>query len=268
MSTADPSLIASLPAGLAARLQDADWQEVTFGYSGMRVFRVVPPGGRPSYLKVAPSPLAEELAAERDRLTWLRGRLGVPTIESYAIDGKLAFLLISAVPGTMACDPIFTAELPQLVARLGEGLRQLHQLEIADCPFDMRLDTQLARAEQRVRSGLVDEDDFDEPRQGMRAADLFAQLLRDRPAGEELVFTHGDYCLPNIMIDRQGGRLSGFIDLGRSGVADRHQDLALAARSLAYNFGPGWEPLLWESYGVATPDPAKIAYYQLLDEFF
>jgi aminoglycoside phosphotransferase len=42
----------------------------------------------------------------------------------------------------------------------------------------------------------------------------------------------------------------------------------LAARSLAYNFGSGWEPLLWEAYGLQTVDTAKIAFYKLLDEFF
>ncbi|HLX56069.1 MAG TPA: phosphotransferase, partial [Ktedonobacteraceae bacterium] len=59
-----------------------------------------------------------------------------------------------------------------------------------------------------------------------------------------------------------------FIDWGRAGIADRYQDLALAARSLAYNFGPGWESLLWEAYGLQTVDAAKIAFYRLLDEFF
>jgi aminoglycoside phosphotransferase len=58
------------------------------------------------------------------------------------------------------------------------------------------------------------------------------------------------------------------VDLARAGVADRYQDLALAARSLEYNVGPGYASLLWEVYGLRDPDEAKIAYYQLLDEFF
>jgi len=39
-------------------------------------------------------------------------------------------------------------------------------------------------------------------------------------------------------------------------------------RSLTYNFGPGWEPLFWEAFGLQTVDPARIEFYQLLDEFF
>ncbi len=63
-------------------------------------------------------------------------------------------------------------------------------------------------------------------------------------------------------------QLSGFIDLGRVGIADRYQDLELAVRSLPLNFGPSWEPLLWEAYGLKEVDVAKIEFYQLLDEFF
>ena len=257
-----------LPAAFAARLAGADWHDATFGYSGVRVFRVVSPGRPPSYLKLAAPPLSEELVSERARLEWLRGKLPVPAVEAFAVADEYSFLLLSEVPGTMACDQVFADDPPTLVRLLADGMRQLHQLNVTGCPFDMRLDIQLARAERRLRAGLVDEGDFDAERLGMRAGDLYEQLLRDRPASEDLVFTHGDYCLPNIMIDRDHGCISGFIDLSRAGAADRYQDLALAARSLAYNVGPGYESLLWGAYGLQEPDEAKIAYYQLLDEFF
>lgn len=254
-----------LPRALAVRLNHAIWHEVSIGYSGARVFRVSSPGAS-SYLKIARYPVGEELAAERERLDWLRGKLPVPTVEAFSVEEGYTFLLLSEVPGTIACDPACADDMSAVVRLLAEGMRQLHQLDIRDCPFDMRLETQLAHAERRMRAGLVDESDFDDRRLGMPVAELFEQLLRDRPESEDLVFTHGDYCLPNILIDR--GRVSGLIDLARAGVADRYQDLALAARSLAYNFGPGWEPLLFEAYGLREPDHAKIAYYQLLDEFF
>ncbi len=95
---------------------------------------------------------------------------------------------------------------------------------------------------------------------------MFQELLATKPANEDLVFTHGDYCLPNIIINN--GDISGFIDWGRGGIADRYQDLALAARSLAYNFDAEWIKLLFKEYGIENIDYSKIEYYKLLDEFF
>src|SRR5919202_4271847 len=96
-----------------------------------------------------------------------------------------------------------------------------------------QLDAEIARAEARLRHGQVDEADFDQQRQGHRAVDLFQTLRLTRPHAEDLVFTHGDYCLPNIMID--AGQVAGFLELGSAGIGDRYRDLALAARSITYN---------------------------------
>lgn len=80
---------------------------------------------------------------------------------------------------------------------------------------------------------------------------------------------NGDYCLPNIIVSN--GNLSGFIDWARAGVADRYQDLALAARSPRHNMGPrGHElaSLFFQEYGMKHVDFRKLHYYILLDELF
>jgi kanamycin kinase len=110
---------------------------------------------------------------------------------------------------------------------LAAGLRRFHDaLPVAGCPF------------------------------GGRAS-------RDRrpPGDEDLVVCHGDYCLPNVLID--AWQVSGFVDLGELGVADRWADLTTATWSVTRNLGPGWEPLFLASYGAA-PDPAKRAFYRRL----
>ena len=152
-----------------------------------------------------------------------------------------------------------------VVQELARGLRWFHALPVDDCPFDARLDVRLREAKQRLDAGLVDEANFDPERQGLAAVDLYPMLLRDRPASEDLVVTHGDYCLPNVLL--AGSGVVGFVDVGRAGIADRYQDLALAARSIRYNLGEALVPLFFKAYGVPQ-DAARVAYYQLLDEFF
>lgn len=102
---------------------------------------------------------------------------------------------------------------------------------------------------------------------------LLSWLEANRPE-EELVLSHGDFCLPNIFLEKE--KLSGFIDLGRMGLADKWQDIALCYRSLKHNFEgyyggkvyEGFDPdILFEALGI-EPDWQKLNYYILLDELF
>ncbi|CAM5256594.1 hypothetical protein SALBM135S_01591 [Streptomyces alboniger] len=56
------------------------------------------------------------------------------------------------------------------------------------------------------------------------------------------------------------------------GRADRHADLALAARELEIDedpwFGPQYSERFLERYGLRHVDKDKMVFYQLLDEFF
>jgi aminoglycoside phosphotransferase len=61
---------------------------------------------------------------------------------------------------------------------------------------------------------------------------------------------------------------TGMLDLGRLGVADRYQDIALALRHLEANFGPAWREPFARAYGVADIDESKLAFFRLLDELF
>lgn len=272
-----PSLPPASPPEIARQLADGVWETVTIGASGTQVYRITWPDApiarSAAYLKIAPRTtaplwLANELRAEERRLRWLEGRLPAPRVLAYAEDQTAAYLLLSEVPGVMSCESAFAADPVKLTRLLAEGLRLIHQTPIADCPFDARVDSKIAEAGRRVQAGEVDAADFDADHLGRTAADLFATLLATRPANEDVVFTHGDYCLPNVLIDSAQRHIAGFIDWGRAGIADRYQDIALATRSLTYNFGPGLERLLWQAYGLDAPDHDKIAFYRLLDEFF
>ncbi len=262
------NLLRKIPAALQALLADAVLEEIHEGMSGTSIFRLEYEEKVDQYLKIAERRSEQDLSAEVSRLLWLRGRLPVPEVIYWAEDDARQYLLISAVPGLVLYDESLRGQLPTLMRLYAAGMRQIHALPVAACPFDARLDVRIDEAARRLREGFIDASNFDPERQKRTPASLFRELLATRPAEEDLVFTHGDYCTPNILIDPDTMTISGFIDWGRAGVADRYQDLALAARSIDYNFGAEWIAPFFDAYNVSPVDQAKVSFYKLLDEFF
>lgn len=266
-----------LPPSLCALLRGATWEVVEIGMSGAQVYRATAPGQPARYLKLASGPHMRELRAERDRLVWLQSRAPVPIILGWeeADTGGLerGWLLLSEAPGRMACDPAFAGEPECVVERLAEGLRRLHSLPVADCPFDTRLDWRLAQAEWVIGVGIADVEAV-RATYGYGASELLARLVATRPAepAADLVFTHGDYCLPNVLLDDDATRVRAYLDWGRAGVADRYQDLAIGARSVRHNLGAPWDRRFLAAYaagfGLTSLDARRLAWYEELDELF
>ena len=135
----------------------------------------------------------------------------MPEAVCYHQDRSKEYLLITEVPGFAAMETGWDKK--KVVCRLAEGLRRIHSLPIDSCPFVYPTGALIRLAAERIRAGLVDEEDFDECRKGKRAEELYEELVRSRPARDDLVFTHGDYCLPNVILSDSG--IGGFIDWGR-----------------------------------------------------
>lgn len=268
--TASPLNIDSLPQAIRTRLIGYAATPVLGGWSSAGIFLLAHEKKPALFLKMAKGDDLAEIRAEKDRIEWLQNRLTVPVLEAYAESPEGGFLLMSAVLGIDAATvPVRTdEERRRLVHLLATGLRRVHDVPIAGCPFDMTLAVKIEAARLNVLEGSVDESDFEEAHQGKTADSLFQKLLAKRPASEDLVFTHGDYSLPNIIVE--GEAVSGFIDLGRAGVADLYQDIALAIRSIRHNLGDNreFEEQFYDAYGVRKPDLAKVEFYILLDEFF
>jgi kanamycin kinase/aminoglycoside 3'-phosphotransferase-2 len=258
---------ASIPPELAVLVEGYTWSQIDTGCSAAHVYRLHADNRPGLYLKSASIAAGgHSLEPEHQRLEWLQGRLPVPKVLGFTQSDGFRHLLLSEVTGTPAHTLSHTDSIESLVHLLAEGLRMIHALPADDCPFRHDIDAEIAVARERMMAGLVDEDDFDEARQGRSAGELFEELLNTIPSSEETVFSHGDYCMPNIIVD--GDSISGFIDMGRAGMGDRYRDLALAVRSIQFNYGREWvEPFLQE-YGIDSVDWKKMEFFQLLDEFF
>ncbi|WP_182552602.1 APH(3')-II family aminoglycoside O-phosphotransferase [Phyllobacterium myrsinacearum] len=256
----------ALPPELHALVTGYSWNRDELGCSDAQVFLLQGERLPRLFIKVETVSPYGELPDEIARLRWLSScSLPCPDIIFDGIHAGHHWLLMSAVPGTDLASADSVPVEPR-VRILADALRQLHALDPSTCPFDHRLDMRIEAAGARVQAGLVDETDFDDDMLGETAAELFTRLVSEKPAVGDVVVTHGDACLPNFMADK--GIFTGYIDCARLGLADRYQDIALACRSISDNFGEEWVRPFLDCYGLKHADPAKLAYYRLLDEFF
>lgn len=240
------------------------------GHSGSQVLMF-----EDKVLKIQPR--TSGLDAEQIMMNWLENKLPVPKCLYHTIKNDADYLLMTRINGKMACDEEFMSDVRMLVKILADGIKQMWQVNISDCPINQNLNNKLECAKDRIESKTVNINEWEPSIVGSYRFEtpmqLYDWLIKNQPT-EELVFSHGDYCLPNVFIDNN--KLSGFIDLGHAGIADKWQDIALCYRSLKHNFNGKFSNriiddfdhcILFEALGI-EPDWEKINYYILLDELF
>jgi aminoglycoside phosphotransferase len=214
------------------------------------------------FVKWSPAASGIDLAAEAARLPWAVSFTPVPRLLGQGADGGGSWIVTAAVPGLFAVADRWKAEPATAVTAIGAGLRAMHEaLPVAACPFSWMAAGRLADARRRAGQGLIDPAGWHEDHQPLGIGRAL-ELLADIPPVDRLVVCHGDSCAPNTLLT-DDGRWSGHVDLGELGVADRWADLAIATWSTGWNYGPGWERLLLDAYGIA-PDPDRTRYYRLL----
>lgn len=89
---------------------------------------------------------------------------------------------------------------------------------------------------------------------GLHATDAHDCPFGTRRAGH--VLTHGDYCLPNVLVE--DGGLSGLVDVGRTGLGNPEVDLAAGVWTLQYNYGKGFTRRFLDAYGWPPMTDAAI----------
>lgn len=231
------------------------WERVRRGQSGAAVYRGTGPRKKVLYAKQGG---AAEMTAEVVRLQWLASRVAAPRVVQYGGEGRRGWFVMTALDGQCAED----CREGETLRTVGAWLRELHEWPVEDCPF---VGVGLEQARRNVAAGRVDEDDFDAERQGWTAAEVLVLLERTRPRREDRVVTHGDFTLENVLVKggrATGGRVMGMLDVGRLGVGDRYQDLALVTRGLSKEE----ERELLAGYGITRLERRKVEYYRCMDE--
>lgn len=221
----------SPPASLRARYTDHSWQPVSIGCSDAVVWRLE---GRPELFVKAVGPDADRLAREvlnREvaALEWLADHdLGAPEVVE---------------TGTTEDGRRFLVTTAVRGRSAAEPWPQEQRGAVVDA---------LARFAARLHSLPTD------------GCPLDPTAEPDAP----LVVCHGDFMLPNVIIDPDTLEVSAIIDVGDLGVSDRHRDLSAMAWSLEGGLNPQYGPayakrFLREAAGDAV-DAARLAHHDAL----
>lgn len=197
------------------------------------------------YLKTAAGGSLKKEAVMDDY--FFKKGIGAPEVVKY-IEGERDWLLTSRVAGEDCTHADYLADPKHLCDLLAGKLRELHETDHAGCPIDDHTGNYLATAERNFKAGEYDTSLFPD-NWGYKSAEEAWKVLEE---GNHILKTdtllHGDYCLPNVMLDNWV--FSGFIDLGNGGVGDRHVDLFWGAWTLNFNLGTDeYRERFYDAYG-------------------
>ncbi len=198
--------------------------------SNAKVYFIDKDGGY--YLKTAS---AEVLSAEATMARYFHKKgLGAEVLDYQTLCGR-DILLFAKVAGEDCTHQDYISQPCRLCDLVALKLRELHELDAADCPVQDRMTSYIALSEKNYFDGTYDMSHFPDSFGYESGEAAYRALCDGRSAFKNDVLLHGDYCLPNIMLD--GWRFSGFIDVGSGGIGDRHIDLFWGAWSLSFNLG-------------------------------
>lgn len=206
------------------------------------------------YLKSAPRGTLKT-EAQMCQYFYTKG-LGVEML-SYFSEGGHDLMLTARAPGEDCTHERYLADPKRLSVTIAERLRMLHECDFSLCPIQDRMTPYFALAESNYRSGSYDKSHFPDSFGYRCAEDAYAAMTAGKAALTNRVLLHGDYCLPNVILD--DWRFRCFIDLGNGGVGDRHIDLFWGAWTLAFNLGTdAYRDRFLDAYGTDVIDKEKL----------
>ena len=220
------SLLSALPQELRSSVQGAALYNSSCSPEA-RVYLVDRDGGY--YLKTN---ARGTLRLEAEMTSYFHGK-GLGTEVLRYSSQERDWLLTRRVAGEDCTHAQYLDDPRRLTVLIAERLRMLHETDCRDCPVQDRMGAYRALAEENYQTGNYDKSAFPDSF-GYRSAEEAHAVLQ---AGGHLlrneVLLHGDYCLPNVMLN--DWQFSGLIDLGNGGVGDRHIDLFWGVWSLGFN---------------------------------
>ena len=216
---------AAIPEQFRSFLEDAK----VFDSSCSKVARVYfLDKGEGFYLKKSPK---GSLAKEAAMTAFFHSKGLAPEVLAYE-SAEFDWMLTKRALGEDCTDPMYLEDPQRLCDLTATLLRQLHEADISGCPVNRTADY-LSTARANYHAKCYDINLFPDNWGYATPEEAWAEIEANGAALAADTLLHGDYCLPNIMLNNWN--FSSFIDLDTAGIGDRHLDLFWGMWSLNFN---------------------------------
>lgn len=246
--------------------QDYKILEETKGRLGAGIYKLRNNDGKIVFLKTGKDIVAESLSREKEVLTWLKNKkVTVPEVLGYheSKNNGIVFLFLSALEGTTA-QRVTNLNKDAIVKIAAEGLKTFHLISKNGSKKLRTLDDDLDFIKSCLKHNLIKSEDFKKENEGKTPKEVYLYLMKYKSRFSDDVIVHGDYCLPNIIIN---DNKFGFLDLADCGLGDPYKDFSAIEGSISRNFGDKWVDIFFKYYGIKKVNKFKIEYFKLIDQF-
>lgn len=225
-----------------------------------RVYYIEKDGGY--FLKSSP---LDTLKTEAEMTHFFQTKGLAAEVLSY-VSKEQDWLLTARVQGEDCTAAMYLENPKKLCDTTAELLRALHETDFSGCPVQNRTETYLDTAEKNFRAGMFDNSYSIYASKIPTAKEAWRIVTEGKSALKSDTLLHGDYCLPNVILDNW--KFSGFIDVGGGGVGDRHIDLFWGAWTLAYNLKTDrYKDRFFDAYGMDKVEIETIKLISVVETF-
>lgn len=214
------------------------------------------------YLKTAEK---GSLKREADMTTFFASKgLSKRVVEYISTDKD--YMMTERVSGEDCTYYKYMEEPKKLCDTIAELLRKLHETDFSGCPIQNHTKLYFDTVDANYKAGVFDNSFAEESLKHLNADQTYKYIYERKNILNNEVLLHGDYCLPNIMLD--DFKFSGFIDVGNGGVGDRHIDLFWGAWTLNFNLKTDmYRDRFFDAYGRDLVDKEKIRLVSVIESF-
>ena len=229
-------------------------EEIKVGRSTSKVFKTkLKKNNEEAIIKVQYLPSRSSLKEEYERLTWLQDKINSPHVYYWNEKNDYKYLIMEYKKGI----PAF--KYNDIGYQLGVELKKIHNVDISQCQFNNNsIEKLLSNCLEKIKSI------FPEIKKIYRDEtinSIVKFLNKNKPKDQVLI--HGDYSLPNILID---GETYNFIDLGDASISTKYFDFYYFYRSLKINKKEYMMNEFLKGYGIEKIDYNYIKWMDIIDK--